>query len=463
MGKHYELIVIGAGPGGYPAALRAAKAGHKTAVVEKSGLGGTCLNCGCIPTKTYLHTTNLLREIKNASKAGLSLTGAAVHMKALKERKDAVVQELRQGIEKQFAACHIDVYYGIGVIEEREGEGHVVSVEMGEGGTEELTADYVLVAAGSEPSLLSIPGIDLPGVENSTTMLEKEEVCRRLLIIGGGVIGMEFATIYSDLGCEVTVVEAMDKILPGMDKEISQNLKMIMKKRGVAIHTGVLVKSVERMGDGSLACKFVEKNKELAVSVDTVLAAVGRQPCGRGAFSEKIQKEVLDGRGRILTDANYETAIPGIYAVGDAIGGVQLAHAATAEGYCALSHMFGGLEGKEMSVIPSCVYTDPEIACVGLSADEAKAAGIAAKTGKYIMSLNGKSVLSMQERGFIKIVTEEESGRVIGAQLMCARATDMIGEISLAISKGLTAKDLARIVMPHPTFCEGVGEAAEEI
>lgn len=463
MGKHYELIVIGAGPGGYPAALRAAGAGHKTAVVEKASLGGTCLNCGCIPTKTYLHTTNLLREAKAAAAAGLTLTGAAVHMKALKERKDAVVKELRQGIEKQFAACHADVYDGTGVIGENEGGGHVVTVKLRDGGVEELTADYILVAAGSEPSLLPVPGIDLPGVENSTTMLEKEEVCRRLLIIGGGVIGMEFATIYSDLGCEVTVVEAMDRILPGMDREISQNLKMIMKKRGVSIHTGALVKSIERMGDGSLSCKFTEKEKELVAAADTVLAAVGRRPCGRGVFSGKMQKEVLDEKGRILTDASYETAIPGIYAVGDAIGGVQLAHVATAEGYCALSHMFEGLEGKEMSVIPSCVYTDPEIACVGLTADEAKAAGIAAKTGKYIMSLNGKSVLSMQERGFIKIVTEEESGRVIGAQLMCARATDMIGEISLAISKGLTAKDLARIVMPHPTFCEGVGEAAEKL
>ena len=456
MEKHYDLIVIGAGPGGYMAALYASKAGKRTAVIERSHVGGTCLNCGCIPTKTYLHTTGLFREVKKTEAAGLHTEGMHVSMAELKKRKDAVVEELRAGIEKQLAAAKIDLYRGNGVV---CGD-HLVKV-MPEG--EELTAEYILLAAGSEPSSLTIPGMDLPGVKNSTGILEEETVPDRLIIIGGGVIGMEFATVYNDLGCQVTVLEAMDKILPGMDKEISQNLKMIMKKRGVEIHTGAMVSSIEKMGDGTYLCRYTEKEKACECSAPLILSAVGRRPCDSGLFSGEMQERIKMERGRILVDERGETSVPGIYAAGDVIGGVCLAHVASAEGYRAVSAMFPELKGKDMAVIPSCVYTDPEIACAGLTADEAKAAGIEAVTGKYIMSVNGKSVLSMQDRGFLKIVAEKDTGRILGAGLMCARATDMIGELELAVSKGLTAEDLAAVPIFNPTFCEGIGEAAESL
>lgn len=456
MDKQYDLIVIGAGPGGYMAALYAAKAGKKTAVIERSFVGGTCLNCGCIPTKTYLHTTGLYREMKKAEGAGLHADGLRVSMKELKERKDSVVESLRAGIEKQLAAAKTDVYRGTGLV---CGEG-LVKVIM-EGGETELTAGHILIAAGSEPSSLPIPGMDLPGVKNSAEFLEEESVPQRLIIIGGGVIGMEFATVYNDLGCEVTVLEAMDKLLPGMDREISQNLKMIMKKRGVDIHTGAMVSMIEGRKDGTYLCRYSEKGKEQEAAAELILSAVGRRPCGDGVFPAAVKDAVKLERGRIVVNERYETSIPGVYAVGDVIGGVCLAHVATAEAYQALSYMFPELPGKDMTVIPSCVYTDPEIACAGLTADDAKAAGLDTVTGKYIMSVNGKSVLSMQERGFLKIVAERESGRVVGAQLMCARATDMIGELELAISKRLTAGDLAAVIMPHPTYCEGISEAAE--
>ena len=425
-------------------------------MIERSHVGGTCLNCGCIPTKTYLHTTGLFREVKKTEAAGLHTEGMHVSMAELKKRKDAVVEELRAGIEKQLAAAKIDLYRGNGVV---CGD-HLVKV-MPEGA--ELTAEYILLAAGSEPSSLPIPGMDLPGVKNSTGILEEETVPDRLIIIGGGVIGMEFATVYNDLGCQVTVLEAMDKILPGMDKEISQNLKMIMKKRGVEIHTGAMVSSIEKMGDGTYLCRYTEKEKACECSAPLILSAVGRRPCGSGLFSGEMQERIKMERGRILVDERGETSVPGIYAAGDVIGGVCLAHVASAEGYRAVSAMFPELKGKDMAVIPSCVYTDPEIACAGLTADEAKAAGIEAVTGKYIMSVNGKSVLSMQDRGFLKIVAEKDTGRILGAGLMCARATDMIGELELAVSKGLTAEDLAAVIMPHPTFCEGIGEAAESL
>ncbi len=455
MEKQYDLIVIGGGPGGYLPALRAAAMGKKTALIEKGQLGGTCLNSGCIPTKTYLHTSELARKVSEAEEAGITAEGLRVDMKRLKARKDQVIDQLRQGVARQLKTGKVDVWQGTGRITDK----NCVTV-LSDGGETVLTGEYILLAAGSEPALLPIKGIHLPAVENSTSMLDKEVLYKRLVIIGGGVIGMEFATVYSDLGCQVTILEAMDRILPGMDKEISQNLKMILKKRGVEIHSSAFVKEIQKMGDGSLQCIYREKDREEAVTADGVLVAVGRKPCGVLALSEDMRQQIGQEKGYILVNENYETSIPGIYAAGDAIGGIQLAHTATAEGYCAVAHMFGKT-GKDMTAIPSCVYTDPEIACVGMTLEEAKAAGMKAKAGKYITSVNGKAVLSMEERGFIKLVMEEESGKLLGAQLMCARATDMIGGLAAAITKGLTAEDLAKTVWPHPTFCEGIGEAAE--
>ena len=280
---------------------------------------------------------------------------------------------------------------------------------------------------------------------------------------------MEFAQYYSDFGKKVTVLEAMDRILPGMDREIAQNLKMILKKRGVEIHTKAAVTRVEKKEQGGWLCYYKEgapsgkEGQEAIVSADGLLLAVGRSACGDGIFSPELAGRAGVERGRIPVDEHYQTRIPGVYAVGDVTGGIQLAHAAAAQGLLALDHMKGRLPSRSIQVIPSCVYTDPEIASVGMTADEAKAAGIPVKTGKYIMSLNGKSLLSRQERGFIKLVAEERTGRLLGAQLMCARATDMIGELTLAIAGGRTAKEIAAAVMPHPTFAEGIAEAAEEL
>ena len=271
---------------------------------------------------------------------------------------------------------------------------------------------------------------------------------------------MEFASFYSDLGKKVTVLEAMDRILPGMDREISQNLKMILKKRGVDIHTKASVTRVERMEEGGFVCYYEEKGQAFSASAKGLLAAVGRRADGESVWSGQLLGPSGTERGRIPVDENYRTRIPGIYAVGDVTGGIQLAHAATAEGLLALDHMEGREPSIDRRVIPSCVYTDPEIACAGLTCEEAKASGVPVKTAKYIMSLNGKSVLSGQERGFIRLVAREDNEKIVGAQLMCARATDMIGELALAISRGITAGELAGVIHPHPTFGEGIGEAA---
>ena len=315
-----------------------------------------------------------------------------------------------------------------------------------------------MIATCSRPASPPIPGAGLKGVMNSDELLEmKGDLFKRLVIIGGGVIGMEFATAYQAMGCQVTVLESMERILPGMDREISQNLKMIMKKRGADIYTGALVKEIVKT-TGGLTCTYTEKGKECEVSADAVLIATGRRANTEGLFEDEMSPEM--DRGCILVNQHFETSIPGIYAAGDVTGGVQLAHAATAEALTAVAAMFSEPATICLGTVPGCVYTDPEIATAGLTADEAKEQGIPVKICKYPMSANGKSVLSLQERGFVKVLADPDSGRVLGAQMMCARATDMISQFVQAIEMGLTLENLGNVIYPHPTFSEAIGEVS---
>lgn len=465
MGNQYDLVIIGAGPGGYLAALKAAKSGKHVAVVEMHELGGTCLNRGCIPTKTLLHTSGLYRKICGAGELGIRCENPELDLQALWRSKEEVVQSLRVGIEQGFEKQKVVLFKGRGQV---IAPGTVV-VKGGDGTVSLLSAVNILIATGSRPAFCPVPGADLEGVINSDDVLEgnclginKEARPRHVVIIGGGVVGMEMSAIYNDTGSQVTVIEAMDRILSGMDKEISQNLKMIMNKRGIHIHTSSVVKEIVKTDHG-LVCRYEEKGRPAEAEADTILISIGRKPNTEDLFQGTMEGVLEMERGYLRVDEHYRTNVPGIYAIGDVIGGIQLAHMATAEGYRAVEHMFGLRFSQNLSVIPSCVYTDPEIASVGMTAAEAKAAGLDVKTGKYIMSVNGKSVLTKQERGFIKLVAEAGSGKLLGAQLMCARATDMIGELGLAIGKGMTAKDVAAVVMAHPTFSEGIAEAAQAL
>ncbi|MDY3917822.1 MAG: dihydrolipoyl dehydrogenase [Candidatus Limivivens sp.] len=451
MAEQYDLIVIGAGPGGYLSAVKAASKGMKTAVVEEREIGGTCLNRGCIPTKTIMHSTELLQEIKSCGTVGISVGEASCSMDQVQEHKEAVLEQLRAGIAALFKKSKITLYQGKGQITGAH------SVKVGE---EELTAKNILIVTGSVPAMPPIPGMDLPGVLNSDGLLAKgDPVPEKLVIIGGGVIGMEFASIYQALGTQVTVIEALDRILATLDKEIGQSLKMLLKKRGVDIHTGAKVEKITEAGEGILSVTYTEKDKPVTVEADTILVAVGRRAYTEGLLGPGV--ELAMDRGKICVDEHFQTSIPGIYAAGDCIGGIQLAHVASAEAINAVCHMNGEEPEMDLSVVPSCVYTSPEIASVGLSAEEAKAAGRSVLTAKYPMSANGKSLLSGQERGFIKVLADPETHRILGAQMMCARATDMISEFGMAIANGLTAEQMASVIRPHPTFSEGISEAAE--
>ena len=456
--EHFDLIVIGAGPGGYEAAAEASgRYGMKTALIEARDLGGTCLNRGCIPTKTLLHTALLYQDLReHADAIGLTGTEAAGYdMKTLNSRKNDVVTELRTGIAQTMKKEKVRTFSGLGQILAPG----TVRVK-GESGDELLETDHILIATGSVPSRPPIPGSGLPGVVTSDELLDLDHAVSSITIIGGGVIGMEFASVFSALGAKVTVIEALDRIIANLDKEFSQSLKMSAKKSGIDIHTASSVTEI-RQGDAGLITVFTEKEKSQEVPSDLVLLAVGRRANTEGLIPEdaspEIQGLVMD-RGRILVDEKFRTNIPSIYAIGDVIPGIQLAHVATAEGRTAVAHMAGCDAGIDLKAVPSCIYTSPEIASVGLTLDEAKAAGIDCASQKYAMGANGKTLLEMQGRGFIKVVYEKGSGKILGAQMLAARATDMITQFSQAVVSGLTTCDMAKVMYPHPTFVEAIGE-----
>lgn len=448
---NYDLIVIGGGPGGYVSAIRASQLGMKTALIEKGELGGTCLNRGCVPTKALMHSSEMYRQALGFSSAGIRVDGLSFDFSGMHRHKNDIVLKLRLGVAQLLKANNVDVIAGTGVVEDT---GRVRA------NGETLLCEKILIAAGSAPSLPPIEGAKLAGVVTSDELLLDEGVFYdKLLIIGGGVIGVEMASIYSALGCKVTIIEALDRILPMMDREISQNLSMILKKRGVEIFTSARVNAIARQDD-SLLCRFTAKSSDKEAEAGGVLICAGRRPYTAGLFAPGAEPKME--RGFIVVDDKYRTSIRNVYAVGDVIGGFQLAHAAQAQGSAAVEFMAGkDKPSTDPALVPACVYTSPEIACVGVTADEAKAGGKNVYVGKYVMNSNAKSMIEEQERSFIKLVFDADSDALLGAQLMCARATDMIAELTTAISAGLTREALVRAMRPHPTFSEGVTEALE--
>lgn len=451
----YDLVIIGAGPGGYEAAYEAVDFGMKVALVEKDLVGGTCLNRGCVPTKTMMHSSDAYRIATRSANIGVTAEGVKADLNRIIDRKCEVSETLRDGIMFLLKKKKVDFVAGTAKVT----DGHTVEISGNEE-VSELTAANIMIATGSEPATPPIPGADLPGVLDSTGLLElRGEIMKDFVIIGGGVIGIEFATIYSDLGTNVTVVEAMDRLLPNMDKELGRSLKMNFKNRGIDTHTNAMVEKIEER-NGRLVCFYKEKDKVQEVEADHILVCTGRRPVTKGVFSAELEKKLLGARGFLQVDDCYRTEIPSIYGIGDAIGGTMLAHTATAEGRNAVAIMNGKEPEINMNVVAGCIYTSPEIASVGLTQDEAKEAGIDVITKKFPTSANGKTIIEELDRGFIKLVASKEDHTLLGAQLMCGRATDIIGELAVAIANGLTIDEVANTIHPHPTFVEAVCEAA---
>ncbi len=452
----YDIAVIGGGPGGYTAAAEAAEEGMSVVLFEKDSLGGTCLNRGCMPTKALIHAAELYEHMKNASFYGLQADRISYDMQAIHARKNETVAQLCKNVESMMKKS------GVTVI---KGEAHVPEKGRIECGGEIYEADDMIIAAGSVTTALPVTGADADGVFTSSDILEGEAGLRdfkSLVIIGGGVIGVEFASFYQPFGCSVTIVEAADRILPEADKEISQRLSMYFRKRGISVNAGTRVKSIERDGDILTVVCENKKGEECRFSAEGVLAAAGRRPSVEGIFTGAFAPEMINGA--IAADEEGRTSVPGLYVIGDAkYKNIQLAHMAEAQAKNAVAVIAGKKPPVDTSTVPVCIYASPEIAYVGLSEAEAKEEGIPVKCAKFLTGANGKCLVENAESGYVKLVSSADTGKLLGAQLVCPRATDLVAELAVAIERGMTAAELAAVIHPHPTFSEMIRGAAEAL
>lgn len=449
-----DLIIIGAGPGGYETAVRAASMGLTTTIIEESRPGGTCLNVGCIPTKCLCRTAELLEDIREAESFGITTSNVNFSISAAIARKDAVVERLVQGVEGILSAPGITYIAGRATLNEN-GD---VTVMKNDGSSETLSAKNIIIATGSETKYLPIEGAKSRDVVTSTELLSIEQVPQRLCVIGGGVIGMEFASIFNAFGSQVSVVEYCKEILPAIDKDIAKRLRISMKKRGVDFHVGAAVTAIEELETGS-AVVFTEKGREARIEADVVLMAVGRSPRIEGIGLEAAGI-AFTPRG-IQVDENMQTSRKGVYAIGDVNGICPLAHAATFQGYRALHHITSSTEPiSDLSLIPAAVFTVPEVATIGKSEDELKAAGTPHHVGKAFYRANGKSLAMGSDEGMVKLVSDE-SGKILGCQILGAHASDLIHEVSTLMATGGTVSQLQTAVHAHPTLSELILAAAE--
>ncbi len=445
----YDAVVIGGGPGGYVSAIRCAQYGLKTALVEKRDLGGTCLNRGCIPTKALLHTAELYEDVKENGKAlGINVEGLAVDYARTSERKNEIVKKLRAGIAGLVKARKITLITGEAVLTGN----NTFKVE-----DKEYSAKNIILATGSEPSRVPIPGADKAGVMNSDGVLELTKLPESAVIIGGGVIGIEFATLMSAFGKKVTVVEMLPRILNEMDEDASATMKKLLMKKGVEIHTGAKVLEIK---DG-LKCIYEEDGKQGEANGEIVVIAVGRRPVTQDLNLEAAG--VASERGFVTVDDKMQTNVPGIYAIGDITGKIQLAHVASAQGLVAAANAAGKSQKMEYGIVPACIYSNPEIASVGLTEAQAKAQGLPVKTGNFSAAGNGRSMIMNCPDGFVKVITHEKTGEILGACIVAPRATDMIGEIAVAMKAEATIEEVADTIHAHPTVSEMIMEAAHDV
>ncbi|MEW8985926.1 MAG: dihydrolipoyl dehydrogenase, partial [Bacillus sp. (in: firmicutes)] len=451
MVKSYDIVVVGGGPGGYVAALHAAELGKKTALIEADFLGGTCLNRGCIPSKTYLKHSEVIEQIEKAKDWGIETGDLSFSFSKMKKRKDDVIQRLRGGIAFLLKQGKIDVYNGYGSVL----PGGVVKVKISEG-EETVKAAKVIVATGSTPAVPPIAGLDTVHFDTSDTIFDIPEIPKSVIIIGGGVIGVEFATIFASLKAQVSIVEAADRIIPTEDVEASKFLTKMLKKKGINIHTGAKVQRVqETEGVKTVICEDA-KGQELTLQADTLLVSTGRRP----NLTAVTELNLEQNGPFIKVNEKMETTHDHVYAVGDVIGGWQLAHAASAEGIVAANNAAGEMDVIDYKVMPRCIYTLPEIASVGLSEEEAKKQGIDIRVEKFDFAGSGKALSAGEPEGFTKIIYEAKYGEIIGVVMAGSHVTEMISEASAFMYLEGTIDEAAKMIHPHPSLSETFYEAA---
>ena len=456
MTTEWDIAILGGGPGGYVAALRAAQLGARVVLIEEKELGGVCLNVGCIPTKALLRSAEVLRQFHRAKSFGIKLEGSvSPDWRAMQARKGRVVKQLVRGVEMLLRKAGVELIHGRG----RLSSASSLQVTTAEG-VQEVKARNVVIATGSRPVQLPLPGMELPGVVDSTGALNLEDLPDRLLIIGGGVIGCEFADIYSALGTRVTVVEMLDRLLPQMDSDLGHALAPVMSKRKVRVLLDSRVTRVDRVA-GALSVSINTKTGDESIEADKVLVAVGRRPnvedIGLEAAGVRVEKS------GIPVNAHCRTNTPTVFAIGDVSGVAQLAHVASMMGEVAVENAMGHQASYDLKTNPSCVYTDPEIASVGLSEKDAREAGYAVRVGTFPLSANGKALTYGERTGFIKVVGEERYGEVLGLHIFAPHASDLIHEGALALALEATVDEFIATIHGHPTQAEAVREAMLEL
>ena len=454
----YDLIVIGSGPGGYIAAVRASQLGKKVALIEKySTLGGTCLNVGCIPSKALLDSSHHYYDaVHHFEEHGITVEKPSFDFGKMVDRKAKVVETTTGGIKYLMDKNNIEVYEGLGSFEDKT---HV-KVSKNDGTSEIIEGTNIIIATGSKPSSLPFIKIDKDRVITSTEALKLKEVPKHLLVIGGGVIGLELGSVYKRLGADVTVIEYMDKIVPGMDTDISKELQKVFKKQGIKFATSHKVTSVQKNGDIVIVKATDKKDREVEFTGDYCLVSVGRKPYTEGLGLEKVGIKVNE-RGQIETNSHLQTNVASIYAIGDVVQGAMLAHKAEEEGVIVTEFLAGQKPHIDYNLIPGIVYTWPEAAAVGKTEQELKDAKIEYKSGKFSMRALGRSRASGDIDGFVKVLADKKTDEILGVHMVGARVADLIMEAAVAMEFRASAEDLARICHGHPTYSEAVKEAAK--
>jgi len=455
--NQYDVAVIGSGPGGYVAAIRCAQLGMKTAIVEKyDTLGGTCLNVGCIPSKALLDSSHHYEEaIKNFAEHGIEIPGEVkVDLQRMIARKEAVVGQTTKGIEFLMDKNKIDVLHGMGSLKDAT---HITIEQKGK--TQTIEAKNIILATGSKPSTLPFITLDKERVITSTEALKLKEIPKHLIIIGGGVIGLELGQVYKRLGAEVTVVEYMDRILPTMDAGLSKELTKVLKKQKMALNLSHKVKSVARKGKEVIVKADDKKGQEIVLKGDYCLVCVGRRPYTDGLGLEAAGVK-LDDKGRVAVNDRLQTNVPNIYAIGDVVRGAMLAHKAEEEGVLVAEQLAGQKPHIDYNLIPGVVYTWPEVASVGKTEEQLKEQGVSYKVGQFPMRALGRSRASMDLDGFVKILADSNTDEILGFHMIGARAADLISEGVTAMEFRASAEDISRMSHAHPSYSEAVKEAA---
>jgi dihydrolipoamide dehydrogenase len=455
--SQFDVTVIGSGPGGYVAAIRCAQLGLKTAIIEKYPvLGGTCLNVGCIPSKALLDSSEHFENAKhNFANHGIIINEPKADLSRMIERKREVVDQTTKGIQFLMDKNKITVFEGVGSFESPT----QVKVTKNDGSAETIESKYTIIATGSKPSTLPFITLDKERIITSTEALELKEIPKHLIVIGGGVIGLELGSVYKRLGSEVTVVEFMDKIIPTMDGALSKELNKVLRKQGMKFNLSTGVQSVERNGDNVKVTAKDKKGEKVTFEGDYVLVAVGRKPYTDGLAVEKAGVD-LDERGRVKVNEHLQTNVSNIYAIGDVVVGAMLAHKASEEGTLVAELIAGQKPHINYNLIPGVVYTWPEVAAVGKTEEQLKAEGVAIKIGNFPMRALGRSRASGDLDGFVKIIADEKTDEILGVHMIGARAADLIAEAVVAMEYRASAEDISRMSHAHPTFAEAMKEAA---